>query len=71
MFLYCFVILGDEDEKGKVMGIFRSLGALSRALGPFVALLYCSILAVQCLCVLHGWGSSLPGSSALAGLDQS
>jgi len=29
--------LGEGDEKGKVMGIFRSLGALSRATGPFVA----------------------------------
>ena len=31
------VTLGEGDEKGKVMGIFRSLGALSRALGPTVA----------------------------------
>lgn len=28
---------GKEDEKGKIMGIFRSLGALSRALGPFMS----------------------------------
>ena len=28
---------GEGDEKGKVMGIFRSLGALSRALGPTIA----------------------------------
>jgi len=28
---------GEGDEKGKVMGIFRSLGALSRAIGPTVA----------------------------------
>lgn len=28
---------GEGDEKGKVMGIFRSLGALSRALGPVTA----------------------------------
>ncbi|XP_065920983.1 major facilitator superfamily domain-containing protein 10-like [Dysidea avara] len=28
---------GEGDEKGKVMGIFRSLGALARALGPTVA----------------------------------
>ena len=28
---------GDGDEKGRVMGIFRSLGALARALGPFAA----------------------------------
>ena len=33
---YCYYI-GEGDEKGKIMGIFRSLGALSRALGPFVA----------------------------------
>ena len=32
-----FLSLGEGDEKGKVMGIFRSLGALSRATGPFVA----------------------------------
>jgi len=30
-------ITGEGDEKGKVMGIFRSLGALARALGPTVA----------------------------------
>ena len=28
---------GEGDEKGKVMGIFRSLGALARALGPVIA----------------------------------
>lgn len=28
---------GGVDQKGAVMGIFRSLGALSRALGPAVA----------------------------------
>ena len=28
---------GEGDEKGKVMGIFRSLGALARALGPATA----------------------------------
>ena len=28
---------GEGDEKGRVMGIFRSLGALARALGPFAA----------------------------------
>ena len=33
---YCLTI-GEDDEKGKVMGIFRSLGALARALGPIVA----------------------------------
>ena len=29
--------IGEGDEKGKVTGIFRSLGALARALGPSVA----------------------------------
>ena len=28
---------GEGDEKGKIMGIFRSLGALARAFGPFAA----------------------------------
>ncbi|BFZ01626.1 hypothetical protein BsWGS_04666 [Bradybaena similaris] len=28
---------GGEDEKGTIMGIFRSLGALSRAVGPVIA----------------------------------
>ena len=32
-----FSYIGEGDEKGKVVGIFRSLGALSRAIGPFVA----------------------------------
>ena len=35
--LHVLPALGQGDEKGKVMGIFRSLGALSRALGPFLA----------------------------------
>lgn len=28
---------GSEQQKGIVMGIFRSLGALARALGPVIA----------------------------------
>lgn len=28
---------GSEQQKGIVMGIFRSLGALARALGPILA----------------------------------
>lgn len=28
---------GGEDEKGTIIGIFRSLGALSRAVGPVIA----------------------------------
>lgn len=28
---------GRNDQKGTVMGIFRSLGALARALGPIAA----------------------------------
>lgn len=30
-------IYGSEREKGTVMGIFRSLGALARAIGPIFA----------------------------------
>lgn len=40
LLLWCYqyyYYIGEGDEKGKIMGIFRSLGALSRALGPFVA----------------------------------
>ena len=29
--------IGPEDQKGTIMGIFRSLGALSRAFGPVAA----------------------------------
>lgn len=29
--------LGSHDQKGTVMGIFRSLGALARAVGPILA----------------------------------
>ncbi len=28
---------GSADQKGTIMGIFRSLGALARALGPIIA----------------------------------
>jgi len=28
---------GNADQKGKIMGIFRSLGALARAIGPIVS----------------------------------
>ena len=34
---YDVIIAGEGDEKGKVMGIFRSLGALARAVGPITA----------------------------------
>ena len=50
-----FFSIGQEDEKGKVMGIFRSMGALARALGPVVA---CSGEADLCSGFLHV--SSLP-----------
>ena len=30
-------VYGGEDQKGTIMGVFRSLGALARALGPVVA----------------------------------
>jgi hypothetical protein len=32
---YLMSFLGDATQKGKIMGIFRSLGALARATGPF------------------------------------
>ena len=32
-----FLFLGSADQKGTIMGIFRSLGALARALGPIFA----------------------------------
>ena len=35
--VHIFYLTGDVNEKGVIMGIFRSLGALSRAIGPFVA----------------------------------
>ena len=28
---------GGDDQKGTIMGVFRSLGALARALGPVIA----------------------------------
>ena len=28
---------GGDDQKGTIMGVFRSLGALARALGPVMA----------------------------------
>lgn len=40
---------GSADQKGKVIGIFRSLGALARALGPFFAcVLYWSAGPLVC-----------------------
>lgn len=33
----CVDVLGSASQKGTVMGILRSLGALARALGPIVA----------------------------------
>lgn len=52
---------GDDSQKGTVMGIFRSLGALARGLGPVVAsICYWSFgpLATYCLgglCLLWPW----------------
>ena len=37
LFIKLLCTAGQGDEKGKVVGIFRSLGALSRALGPVIA----------------------------------
>lgn len=36
MLLVC-VCVGEDSEKGKLLGIIRSIGALGRALGPFLA----------------------------------
>lgn len=35
--MMCVVLLGSASQKGTVMGILRSLGALARAMGPVVA----------------------------------
>ncbi len=37
LIIFTGTISGEGDEKGKVMGIFRSLGALARAFGPLFA----------------------------------
>ena len=39
LFHFCIDFPGSDDEKGKVMGIFRSIGALARAVGPFLSCL--------------------------------
>ncbi|XP_013396076.1 major facilitator superfamily domain-containing protein 10 [Lingula anatina] len=40
---------GQDDQKGTVMGIFRSLGALARALGPMAAsIVYWSLGSTAC-----------------------
>lgn len=44
---------GEGDEKGKVMGIFRSMGALSRAIGPFIAC-YVFWSYGSCICYMLG-----------------
>lgn len=40
---------GSYDQKGKLMGIYRSLGALARSLGPVTA----SIGNIYFNCILH------------------
>jgi MFS family permease len=47
---------GEGDEKGKVMGIFRSLGALARAVGPITA---CTVFWSWGACVLYMVGAVL------------
>jgi MFS family permease len=43
---------GTVEQKGTVLGIFRSLGALARALGPIMSsMLYWSTSATCCYCV--------------------
>jgi MFS family permease len=47
---------GEGDEKGKVMGIFRSLGALARAFGPATA---CTVFWSYSACVTYMIGAVL------------
>jgi predicted MFS family arabinose efflux permease len=43
---------GRDDQKGTVMGIFRSLGAVARAIGPlFSSILYWSFGPTVCYCI--------------------
>ena len=37
MFIFNTSLLGNADQKGEVMGMFRSLGALAQAIGPVVS----------------------------------
>ncbi len=46
-----YVLLGSASQKGTVMGILRSLGALARALGPIVASSGNKIKLCVCVCV--------------------
>lgn len=46
---------GEGTEKGKVLGIIRSIGALGRALGPFVA---CAVYWHYSACVCYMLGAS-------------
>ena len=56
----CVSQFGEQDQKGVVTGIFRSLGALGRALGPvFGSLLYWS-LGPELSYALGGLGLLLP-----------
>jgi len=56
----CVSQYGEQDQKGVVTGIFRSLGALGRALGPlFGSLLYWS-MGPELSYALGGFGLLLP-----------
>ena len=56
----CVSQYGEQDQKGVVTGIFRSLGALGRALGPlFGSFLYWS-LGPELSYALGGFGLLLP-----------
>ena len=56
----CVSQYGEQDQKGVVTGIFRSLGALGRALGPlFGSFLYWS-MGPELSYALGGFGLLLP-----------
>ena len=53
--LLCLCV-GEGTEKGKVLGIVRSIGALGRAIGPFVA---CAVYWQYSACVCYMLGAAL------------
>ncbi len=55
------VCVGEDSEKGKVLGIIRSIGALGRAFGPFVA---CTGKTLVLLCVVFLRSLQFTGNTA-------
>lgn len=45
---------GNDDQKGSVLGIFRSLGALARAIGPVVGCIAFWCIGSQLTYILGG-----------------